>query len=103
MDLKYILITATVMCVCTVLPRIIPITFFTHRVKSRFIKSFLHYVPSAILSAMVFPAIFFATGNIITATVSTAVALILAFIKKIPFFIVAIVSVIVVFGLSFAF
>ncbi len=103
MSIKYIIIAAVIMCVCTLLPRIIPITFFTHRVKSKFVISFLHYVPSAILSAMVFPAVFYSTGNIITATVGTVVALILAFFKKIPFFIVALISVAVVFGLSFAF
>ena len=103
MSIKYIVIAAFVMCACTLLPRIIPITFFTRKVKSKFLRSFLYYVPSAILSAMVFPAIFYSTGNIITASVGTAVALILAFFKKIPFFLVALISVAVVFGLSFAF
>ena len=103
MNLKYILVAAAVMCVCTVIPRVLPITFFTHRVRSQFVRSFLHYIPSAILSAMVFPAIFFSTGNIVTASVGTAVALVLSFFKKIPFFIVALVSVAVVLGLSFAF
>ena len=103
MNVKYIVIAAFVMCACTILPRIIPITFFTRKVKSKFVKSFLHYVPSAILSAMVFPAIFYSTGNIITASVGTAVALALSFIKKIPFFVVALISVAIVLGLSFAF
>lgn len=103
MNLKYIVIAAFVMCACTLIPRIVPITFFTCRVKSRFVKSFLHYVPSAIIAAMVFPAIFYSTNNIVTASVGTVVALVLSFFKKIPFFVVALASVAVVFGLSFAF
>ncbi|MBR4800816.1 MAG: AzlD domain-containing protein [Clostridia bacterium] len=91
------------MCAVTIIPRVIPITFFTHRVKSRFIRSFLHYMPSAIISAMVFPAIFFTTGNVIIASVGTVVALALSFVKKLPFFVVAIASVVVVFALGFAF
>lgn len=103
MNIKYAVIAALIMCVVTIIPRIIPITFFTRKVKSRFVKSFFYYMPSAILSAMVFPAVFYSTGNIVTASIGTVVAVLLSFIKKIPFFVVAVVSVIVVFGISFAF
>lgn len=103
MDLKHAVIAAVIMFAVTVIPRIIPITFFTHRVRSRFLKSFLYYMPSAIISAMVFPAIFYSTGSLETASIGTAVALVLSFFKKIPFFVVAIASVIIVFGVSFAF
>ena len=103
MDLNYALIAAAIMFAVTIIPRIIPITFFTHKVRSRFLRSFLYYMPSAIISAMVFPAIFFSTDSVETAAIGTAVALVLSFFKKIPFFIVAIVSVVIVFGVSFAF
>jgi len=103
MDIKHAVIAAAIMFVVTIIPRVIPITFFTHKVRSRFLKSFLYYMPSAIISAMVFPAIFYSTGSIETASIGTAVALLLSFFKKIPFFVVAIVSVAIVFGVSFAF
>ena len=103
MSIKYALIAAVIMFAVTIIPRIIPITFFTNKVKSKFLKSFLYYMPSAIISAMVFPAIFYSTGSLETASIGTAVALVLSFFKKIPFFVVAIVSVAVVFGVSFAF
>ena len=103
MDIKHALVAAVVMFLVTIIPRVIPITFFTKRVKSKFLKSFLYYVPSAIISAMVFPAIFYSTGSMETASIGTAVALLLSFFKKIPFFVVAIVSVAIVFGVSFAF
>lgn len=63
----------------TYLIRAIPFAFFTKKVESRFVKSFLYYVPYAVLSAMTFPAIFYSTGNLITATCGTLVALALAF------------------------
>ena len=66
----------------TYLIRAIPFGFFTRKIKSRFIRSFLHYVPYAVLSAMTFPAIFYSTGNTITALVGTVVALVLAFYGK---------------------
>ncbi len=103
MSIKYALIAAVIMFAVTIIPRIIPITFFTHKVKSKFLKSFLYYMPSAIISAMVFPAIFYSTGSLETASIGTAVALVLSFFKKVPFFVVAVVSVVVVFGVSFAF
>lgn len=63
----------------TYLIRMIPFTFFRKKVTNRFFKSFLYYVPYAVLSAMTFPAVFFSTGSLLTASVGTAVALVLAF------------------------
>ncbi len=65
----------------TYLIRMIPFTLFTKKIESRFVKSFLYYVPYAVLSAMTFPAIFYSTGNSISAWVGTVVALILAFLN----------------------
>ena len=45
------------MAVTTYLIRVLPLTVFRKSIKSRFVKSFLHYVPYACLTAMTFPAI----------------------------------------------
>lgn len=74
----YIFIMAGV----TYLIRMFPLTLFRRKIRSRFFRSFLHYIPYAVLSAMTIPAIFYSTGNIITAITGTAVAVILAFCKK---------------------
>ena len=71
----YIIVMAGV----TYLIRMLPFAFFRKKIKSVFLRSFLHYIPYAVLSAMTFPAIFYSTGNTITAAVGTAVALILAY------------------------
>lgn len=63
----------------TYLIRVVPFTLFTKKIRSRFICSFLYYVPYAVLSAMTFPAIFYSTGSTFTAACGTAVALVLAF------------------------
>ena len=67
-----------VMTVTTYLIRALPLTLFTKPIKSRFLRSFLHYVPVACLTAMTFPAILYATGSIFSGIVGLAVAVILA-------------------------
>ncbi len=68
-----------VMAGVTYLVRAIPFTFFSKKIKSRFFRSFLFYIPYAVLSAMTIPAIFYSTGSVLTAIVGTAAALILSY------------------------
>lgn len=77
-----------VMAVVTYLIRMIPFTIFRRKIKSRFIKSFLYYVPYSVLSAMTFPSIFYSTGEFYSALFGTLTALVLAFFKK-PLIVVA--------------
>ena len=53
--------------------RALPMTLFSKQIKSKFIQSFLYYVPYVTLSVMTFPAIVNATQN----PVSGAAALII--------------------------
>jgi len=55
---------------------------FRKKIRSRFVKSFLYYVPYAVLGAMTFPAIIYSTGSIPTALVGLVVALLLAWKEK---------------------
>ena len=80
-----------VMAIVTYLIRMIPFAFFGKKIKSRFFRSFLYYIPYAVLSAMTIPAIFYSTGNIFTAIAGTVVAVILAFLEK-PLIIVAVAA-----------
>jgi len=70
------------MAVVTYLIRMLPITFFTQKIQSPFIQSFLYYVPYAVLGAMTFPAIFFSTDSLWSAAAGTLIAGILAFKNK---------------------
>lgn len=74
----YILLMAGV----TYLIRALPLTLIRKEINSRFIRSFLHYVPYATLAAMTFPAILNATDYLISSLIGFLVALILAFNKK---------------------
>ena len=66
------------MAVTTYLIRMLPLTVFRKPIKSRFIKSFLHYVPYACLTAMTFPAILYDTTVIISGTAALLIAILLA-------------------------
>ena len=47
----------------TYLIRLLPILFIKRKIKSRFIRSFLYYVPYVTLSVMTFPAMMQSTGS----------------------------------------
>lgn len=71
-----------VMAVVTYLIRMLPLTIFQKKIKNRFVRSFLYYVPYACLMAMTFPAVLYATNNIWSASIGVAVAVILALCNK---------------------
>ena len=72
--LPYLAVTAIV----TYLIRMLPMTLFRQEIKSRFIRSFLTYVPFAVLGAMTFPDVFYSTGDVRTAVCGVCVAVLLA-------------------------
>ena len=70
------------MALTTYLIRVLPLTIFRKPIKSRFIKSFLHYVPYACLTAMTFPAILTSTASILSGAAALIIAVILAYRGK---------------------
>ena len=76
----YIYILA--MAVTTYLIRMLPLTVFRKPIKSRFIKSFLHYVPYACLTAMTFPAILYDTTYMVSGAAALVVAIVMAYRGK---------------------
>lgn len=71
-----------VMALTTYLIRVLPLTIFRKPIKSRFIRSFLFYVPYACLTAMTFPAILSATDSVISGAAGLLTAVILSFRGK---------------------
>ena len=67
-----------VMAGVTYLIRMLPLTVFRREIRSVFIKSFLHYVPYAVLGAMTFPDVLYSTGSLWTALAGLIVAVIMA-------------------------
>lgn len=70
------------MAITTYLIRVLPLTIFRKPIQSRFLRSFLHYVPYACLTAMTFPAILSSTASIISGAAALIVAVILAYRGK---------------------
>ena len=70
------------MAVTTYLIRMLPLTVFRKPIKSRFIKSFLDYVPYACLTAMTFPAILYDTTYMVSGAAALVVAITLAYRGK---------------------
>lgn len=66
----------------TYLIRAIPFAAAKDRIKNRFICSFLHYIPYAVLTAMTIPAVLYATESIVSAVVGLAVAVFFAYRGK---------------------
>ncbi len=56
--LPYVLVMAGV----TYLIRMLPLTAFRKQIKIRFVRSFLAYVPYAVLTAMTLPDVLYSTG-----------------------------------------
>jgi branched-subunit amino acid transport protein len=73
-----IYVAIAVMAVTTYLIRAVPILIFKKPIRSRFLRSFLHYVPTACLTAMTFPAILSATDHALSGAAGLVIAVLLS-------------------------
>lgn len=89
-----------VMAIVTYIIRALPITIFQKEIKSKWLKSFLYYIPYAVLGAMTFPAIFFSTGSVLSASLGLAGAIAAAFFDK-GLMAAAVISVVIAFACGF--
>jgi branched-subunit amino acid transport protein len=71
-----------VMAGVTYLIRMIPMVLVRKKIKNTFVRSFLYYVPYAVLSVMTIPAIFFSTSYVISAVCGFLVALVLSYFNR---------------------
>lgn len=69
------------MALTTYLIRAVPLVLMKKPITSRFLRSFLHYVPTACLTVMTFPAILYATENPVSGIIGLAVGITLALAK----------------------
>ena len=91
----YMIGLVAVMALVTYLIRLIPFICFKKKIKSKFIKSLLFYIPYAVLTAMTIPSIFFVTGNLTSGIVGAAVALGASLTKR-SLLVVAVLAVVAV-------
>lgn len=74
----YLLVMAGV----TYLVRMVPMVLVKKKIKNTFVRSFLYYVPYAVLSVMTIPAIFYSTSYLVSAIAGFAVALLLSYFNR---------------------
>ena len=74
----YLLVMAGV----TYLVRMLPMVLVRKKIKNTFIRSFLYYVPYAVLSVMTIPAIFSSTSYLVSAICGFIVALVLSYFNR---------------------
>ena len=79
--LAYWLWGVAVMAFVTYIPRVLPLSLMRKKVESPFLQSFLYYMPFAVLGAMTFPSILYATDTPWSALVGLVVALVLSFFQ----------------------
>ena len=77
-----LLLYTFVMAAVTYLIRMLPFVVFRKPIKNRFVRSFLYYVPYAVLGAMTFPAILYSTSNLLSAAVGLSVSVLLAWFGR---------------------
>ncbi len=82
MDTMQYFIYLVIIAGSTYLVRMIPFVLARKKIENVFIKSFLYYIPYAVLTAMTIPAVFTSTGSIYSAVIGVIVAVILAYKGK---------------------
>ncbi|MBE6649927.1 MAG: AzlD domain-containing protein [Ruminococcaceae bacterium] len=85
----------------TYLVRMIPLVLVKKKITNRYIISFLHYIPYAVLTVMTVPGIFYSTSYSVSAIVGFVVAVLFAFMEK-TLVIVAAMSCFAVFACEMA-
>lgn len=80
--MRKLLIYVFIMAIVTYVPRVTPIALLNRKIKSKFIKSFLYYVPYGVLGVMIFPDIIYSTGNIYSGIFGMLVAVIASYRNK---------------------
>lgn len=84
-----------IMFAVTYLVRVLPLVVFRKKITNRFVRSFLAYIPYAVLAAMTFPAVFFAVDCIPAAAAGVIAAVIVVFKGGSLFTVAASASVVV--------
>ena len=75
-------VSILLMALVTYLIRMLPLTLIRGTISSRFVRSFLYYVPFATLSVMTFPAILTSTASPWSGAAGLLTAVFLAWKKK---------------------
>lgn len=84
----------------TYLVRMLPMVLFRKKIQSRFVRSFMYYIPYAVLAAMTIPDIFYAGNGLAAGIAALVVGVILALFER-GLLTVAICSCVAAYAASF--
>lgn len=82
MELHSFFLYLLIMAGSTYLIRMVPFAFVREKIENRFIRSFLYYIPYAVLTAMTLPAALYATDHMVSALAGVVVAVFFALWEK---------------------
>ena len=82
MTVNSIWVAILVMAGVTYLIRVAPLVLIRREIKNQTVRSFLYYVPYAVLGVMTVPAIFGSTASLWSALAGFLVAVILSFLER---------------------
>ena len=82
MNLRDYCIFLLVMAGVTYLLRAVPFVLLKGKIRSRFWRSFLAYVPYTVLAAMTVPAIFYSTNSVLSGACALVAAVIAALLGR---------------------
>lgn len=86
---RNIYLSLLILCVTIYMIRLLPLLFLRDTLKSRWLKSFLYYVPYVTLAVMTFPAILTASDHVLAGAAALVVGLAAAWLNG-DLFVVAI-------------
>lgn len=70
------------MAALTYLCRVVTLVLVRKKITNVRVLSFFEYLPYGVLSAMVFPAVFYSSASVVSAIVGTVVATVLSFFRR---------------------
>lgn len=82
MDNTYFWIYLLLLAGSTYLIRAVPFAAAKRKITNRFVKSFLYYIPYAVLTAMTIPGVLYSTGSMLSAGLGLLVAIFFALKNK---------------------
>lgn len=82
MDSYEFMLYLGVMAGVTYLVRVIPFVLVKNKIENKYIKSFLGYIPYAVLAAMTIPGVFYSTRYFLSALCGFVTAVVLAYFGK---------------------
>lgn len=79
MSVSKLMCIVFVLCAVMIFLKTTPMLFMKGKVKNKFLKSFLAYIPCAVLTSMTFPEVFYSTNTPWSASIAVIVAVLLSY------------------------